>query len=258
MIKRIENKTAEVAIYVNKTGLLVWAFVLLALGMFIGYGVRLYQDMSIINDYIAFDAANPESLAERLEEPIISSVDFDEYDFSGFPTEGDPDAPVVIFEISDLACPYCQQFHDEARQAIIDRYGGQIRWVFIDSPLDRLHPLARGLHEAAYCAGEQNAQFDFINLAFSKAPIESAEDAYRYAEALGLEMDLFESCISAGRYMAQVSAGVGTAREMGFSGTPAIVIAQYDAGMYGENQVVIGAQAPEVFFSVIDQYLGGE
>ncbi|HKK93275.1 MAG TPA: thioredoxin domain-containing protein [Longimicrobiales bacterium] len=46
---------------------------------------------------------------------------------------GDPDAPLQIVEFTDPACPYCAQFHSNARDSLFTTYvaTGRARWITI-------------------------------------------------------------------------------------------------------------------------------
>ena len=87
---------------------------------------------------------------------------------------GDPNAPVVIVEYSDIECPFCKQFHVTMQQ-IIDEYGrdGQVAWVYRHFPLAQLHPNAPRLAEAAECVNElggSQAFWGFLDEIFEIAP----------------------------------------------------------------------------------------
>ncbi|MCB2160570.1 thioredoxin domain-containing protein [bacterium] len=252
---RFKHSEAEVNLSFNQSGLLLIAGVIFASGLFLGYGIRLYQDMRIINWAQAVN--NTDDVASEVEskegDPFI---DLNASSFDMFPTEGPEDAPIVAFEISDLECPYCRMLTFDAKQALKEIYGDQIRWVLLDYPLEQIHPLAIGIHEAGYCAGEQGAHVDFIQIAFAEAPAESPDDIFRYAEALALDLDAFTECVNAGRYADQIDASIELVEQMGFGATPAIIFSQYDAGEYGENRTVFGAQPTEAFTQIIDQLLG--
>jgi len=84
------------------------------------------------------------------------------------PTLGD-DAPVTIVEYADFGCPWCAEWagYDAIPQRPIDQENtldkiksnyidsGDVRFVFKDYPVDRLHPHAREAHKAANCVLEQ-------------------------------------------------------------------------------------------------------
>ena len=76
-------------------------------------------------------------------------------EIAGLPTEGRPDAPVVLIEFSDFECPYCGVFARDTYPTIRDEYvgAGSVRMVFWDLPLEQRHPLALNAAATARCAG---------------------------------------------------------------------------------------------------------
>ena len=73
------------------------------------------------------------------------------------PTRGAAAAKVMMVEVSDYHCPFCRR-HTLTTQPQIDAEyinTGKLRYVFVDYPIDQLHPDAFKAHEAASCAGEQ-------------------------------------------------------------------------------------------------------
>ena len=78
---------------------------------------------------------------------------------------GNPNAPLVIVEYSDLECPFCKNFHGTMHQ-IIDEYGkdGLVAWVYRHFPLDSLHSKARREAEATECAGEQGKYYEYHDI----------------------------------------------------------------------------------------------
>jgi len=121
-------------------------------------------------------------------------------------TEDDPflgseDAPVTIIEFSDYECPYCQRYHAQTFDQIMATYGDQIRYVFKDLPLTSIHPNAVPAANAAHCADEQNAFWDFHDLLFSMQQGLNDAAYFNYAGQLGLDIESFEECFNEDRYV---------------------------------------------------------
>ena len=68
---------------------------------------------------------------------------------------GNPNAPIVIVEYSDLECPFCKSFH-ETMNKVMANYGndGKVAWVYRQFPLEQLHPNAPTLAQASECVAE--------------------------------------------------------------------------------------------------------
>ena len=120
------------------------------------------------------------------------------------PVIGSENAPVTIIEFSDYECPYCQRYHSQTYQQILSTYGDQIRYVYKDLPLSSIHPNAVSAANAAHCAYEQNAFWEYHNLLFSMQ-LGLSDNAYNgYAQQLGLDAASFEECLNEGRYIETV------------------------------------------------------
>ena len=63
---------------------------------------------------------------------------------------GNKDAEFILFEYSDLDCPFCKQFHTTMKE-IVSKYPNDLAWVYRHMPIDNLHPTARGKAEASEC-----------------------------------------------------------------------------------------------------------
>jgi len=163
------------------------------------------------------------------------------------PILGRADAPVTIVEFSDYECPYCQKYHAETFSQIIAVYGDQIRYVFKDLPLTSIHANAVPAANAAHCAHEQNAFWEFHNLLFSMQ-LGLNDDAYlAYADALNLDRGSFEECLNEGRYERSIMQDIKilTDRNIQLS-TPTFFI---------NGQYLAGAQPFSVFAQIIDAEL---
>jgi protein-disulfide isomerase len=121
-----------------------------------------------------------------------------------------------------------------------------VRLVFKDLPL-RIHPLARGAHEAARCAGAEGRYWPYHDRLFAEQPRFERPDLIRYAEALGLDGEGFVRCLDERRYAAAVEADVTQARALGITGTPTFLI---------NGRTLVGAHPVETFRAVIAEALG--
>lgn len=172
------------------------------------------------------------------------------------PAKGDPDAPVVVVEYSDYQCPFCWRHFQETMpqlQTYID--AGQVRYVFKDYPIRRIHPEAQKAHEAARCAREQGgdeAYWQMHDLIFASqdewaANPKSVDALKRLAGEADLDTAAFDACLDEGRYEAVVSADLAEGEGLGISGTPTFFI---------NGQRLVGAQPFSVFQQAIEEALG--
>jgi protein-disulfide isomerase len=165
------------------------------------------------------------------------------------PSFGPADAPITIVEFSDYQCPYCRKWYVEVYTRLLQEYEGQIRFVYRDFPLTNLHPEAFPAAEAANCAHEQDAYWQYHDALFSDQ-FDLGADAYmQYASALGLDLQKFRACLKDGRYRAEIEADLNYALDLGVQSTPTFFI---------NGIPVVGAQPYAAFKQVIDKELGGQ
>jgi len=179
------------------------------------------------------------------EEPQYVRYDVDT---EGYPTIGSEDADITIVEFSDYQCPYCKRWHQEVYEPLFAAYPGQIRLVYRHLPLTTIHPDAFSAAEAAMCAGDQNAYWQYHDMLFTGTLL--GTDIYtQYAQDLGLDMTVFESCITEHKYQSAIETDSDFALNMGVRSTPTFFI---------NGLAVVGAQPLDVFQQVIDKELAGE
>jgi protein-disulfide isomerase len=166
-------------------------------------------------------------------------------DTDGDPQIGPDDAKVTIVEFSDFQCFYCKRFRDTTLDALVEKYGDNIRFVYRDYPLP-MHPQAQAAAEAAECANEQGKFWEMHDLLFANQEVLS-DDAYAgFAGQLGLNTQQFGDCLSNHKYAGEVAADQQDANAYGVSGAPAFFV---------NEQMVVGAQPLSVFESLVDQEL---
>lgn len=184
------------------------------------------------------------------EAPATEQPQYTRYDI---PTEnsyalGPKDAPITIVEFSDYECPFCRRWHQEVYDQLLAAYPGKIRFVYRNLPLTSIHPDAQGAAEAALCAGEQNAYWQYHDKLFSSESLGS--NIYtQYAQDLGLNATTFESCLKDHKYQKAVEDDSNFAIDLGIRSTPTFFI---------NGLAVVGAQPLSVFKQVIDKELAGE
>lgn len=165
------------------------------------------------------------------------------------PIKGPEDAAITIIEFSDFECPYCRRWHEDVYSRLFEDYGGQVRLVYRDFPLYSIHPNAIPAAEAANCANEQGAFWEFHDKLFG-GELELSSKAYeQYAEELNLDMTDFKECVDTRKYRDEVQADYTYASQLGVNSTPTFFL---------NGIALVGAQPYEVFQQVIDKELAGE
>ena len=185
-----------------------------------------------------------------VEAPVTEEPQFVRYDIAseGYPSIGPENAPITIVEFSDYQCPYCRRWHEQVYQPLLNAYPGKIRLVYRQFPLTSIHPDAFPAAEAAMCAGDQNAYWQFHDKLFGDDALGSKVYS-QYAQELGLDMTAFDACIAEQKYKDTIQADLDFAVKLGVRSTPTFFI---------NGLAIVGAQPLDIFKQVIDKELAGE
>ena len=135
---------------------------------------------------------------------------------------------------------------------------GKVKLVFRDFPIQNIHPNALPASVAAECANEQGKfkemhdklfdnQQEWSGLEMTKTVLLFSQ----YALEIGVEQEIFDSCLTSGKYIEEIRNDLKDGRDYGVSGTPGFFIGNDQIG-YVELK---GAQPFESFKKVIDAQL---
>ena len=183
---------------------------------------------------------------------------------------GNPNAPVMIVEYSDTACPFCKAFHPTMLQ-IMNDYGadGKVAWVYRHFPLNKpdangriLHPNAGKEAEALECAAEQGGNDKFwayTNRLYEITPSVTGQSPQgldqtelpKIAEFVGLDVDVFNQCLVSGRFASKVEKHYLSGINAGVAGTPHSILISRN----GTKVPVSGAQPYSVLKAGIESML---
>ncbi len=172
----------------------------------------------------------------------------------GSPILGDPLAPITIVEFGDYQCHQCFNWFHNTKPAIYKEYieTGKVNLVFVDLAfLGRDSPKAA---QASYCAEDQKMYWEYHDLLYTSqdSKIDSgwanSERLKAFAFSLGLDMDVFDSCLDSEKYSKRIQYNTQQARDHGVRGTPGFFI----VGPNGQEQLG-GAQPFSVFKQVLDK-----
>jgi protein-disulfide isomerase len=234
-----------------KRGQFYWfmAVVAFCMGLIIGY---MLPGRTSAADTQPSVAQAPAGTAVPIKYNIVSA---------GFPSVGPANAPIVIVEFSDYQCPFCTQWHDTTYQPLMAAYPGKIRLVYRNFPLP-FHQNAFKAAEAAMCAGDQNAYWQYHDKLFaSNDQLNNAAgttlDPSFYvglAQDLGLDTTTFSTCLNSDEHKAAVQSDLDYANGLpidsdgtpAVSGTPTFFINGYR---------IVGAEPLAYFEQVIDAQL---
>ena len=187
--------------------------------------------------------------AAKVEMRLTPPVPFRaEVDIAGAPVRGTATAPVTIIEYSDFHCPFCRRVQPTLT-ALLAKYPGKVRLVYKHLPLDGLHPQARRVSEAAWCAGKQDKFWGFHDAVYADSGNDASDATLtRYATTAGLDATAFTSCLANPETRAAIERDVAQGEALGLNSTP---------GFFVNGREVRGAQPIEAFESIIDEELRG-
>ena len=160
---------------------------------------------------------------------------------------GDVDAKVTLTEYSDLECPFCKRFYNDAYKQIKTEYidTGKVKIVFKHFPLTNIHPNAMPAAIAVECAQEQGKGVEMHDKIFESSSL-STTALKAMAVELKLDSAKFDACLDTQKYKDKVLADQAEGVSKGVSGTPTVFV---------EGQKLVGAQPFSVFKTAIDAEL---
>lgn len=173
---------------------------------------------------------------------------------------GDERAKVALVEFSDFECPYCAQYVTQTYPQIDRDYvqAGKLRYVFVDYPIEQLHPNASKAHEAALCAGDQGKYWEMHDRLFANQTGLAPDALFAHAESVGVDAAKFRQCLSAAQHGARVRKSIATAQQIGIRGTPTFLIGLVEGGQFRAKKVLAGAQPYDAFKNAIDSVIAGK
>jgi len=158
---------------------------------------------------------------------------------------GNPKAKVMIVEFSDFQCPYCRQVTTTLKN-VLAKHPDQVALAFRDFPLQAIHPQAQGAAEASRCALEQGKFWEYHDLLFSDQAGLEKTGLLASAKKLQLDEKQFDTCLSSGKFKAQIDQDTQDGRHAGVTGTP---------GFFINGVFLSGAQQESAFEAVIKDEL---
>jgi|WetSurMetagenome_2_1015567.scaffolds.fasta_scaffold02883_6 protein-disulfide isomerase len=178
-------------------------------------------------------------------------------DLGNSPFQGKSDAALILVEFSDYQCPFCARYARETAPLIKKEYieTGKIKHVYVDFPLESIHPLAFKAAEAANCAGEQGKYWEMHSRLFANQ--QKLEPWTAHALAIGLDVSRFEACLNDAHQAEAVRLNLAEGKKAGVGGTPTFFLAYADPKSSSVRTItkLSGAQPFAAFKSAIDKML---
>jgi protein-disulfide isomerase len=162
---------------------------------------------------------------------------------SSDPVKGQGEINVV--EFSDFECPFCQKFQPVLKQ-VLSEFDGKVKHVWKDFPLP-MHQNAMTAAVAARCAHEQGLFWEYHDVLFANQHALAPADLKKHASAVNLNLQAFNACLDAGKYLNQLQTALKDASAYTVPATPTVFI---------NGRMVMGVAAPEVYTRIINEELG--
>lgn len=187
------------------------------------------------------------------EKPQIVTVPL-----GGSPTEGAGNAPLVLVEFTDYQCPFCKRAHEGVLADLKKKYvqTGKLLFVSRNLPL-AFHANAEPAAHAALCAMQQNQYWTMRDKLFANIGNLSRTNFLKAAAELGLNVELFRSCLDGKAFATQIGRDKADAEKAGITGTPTFVLGK-KSGNEVTGLLMVGAKPLAQFEAEIDKLLAAK
>ena len=260
MIDQPSEKKPALTVVIQSWWTPALAVVALVVGLLLGYFGRPLLNKSPGDDGVAAvatqDVAAPtvqstDPTVDPTQQAIEIQQMMDNLISQTTQFKGDPNAAVTLIEFSDYQWPYCGRFATDAGRQIETTYvdTGKVRLGYFNFAF--LGEESLWAAEAAECAGDQDAYWEFHDYLFSHQNGEnqgafSKDNLKKFAVELKLDTQAFNECMDSGKYTQLITDQTNFARQLGVQSTPSFLV---------NGQGVVGAQPFDSFKQLIDGLL---
>lgn len=170
-------------------------------------------------------------------------------DVAGRPGMGPVDSDVILVEFGDFQCPFCKRhLKDTARKIYRNLVlTDQLRYVYLDFPVEITHPFAKKAAIAARCAEEQGKYWEMRNVLFTNQKALQEIFLVEHAKNAGMNEVEFNNCFHSGRYASSIEQDQIIGRSLGIKGTPTFFLGINSGDEVRVIKKIQGVQPYEVF-----------
>lgn len=176
------------------------------------------------------------------------------------PIRGSESARVALVEVSDFECPFCARYSTQTSPQVVREFvqTGKIRYAFVHLPIAS-HRNAFKAAEAAMCAGEQGKFWEMRDRLFANQSALALPRLPESANAVGLRLDAFNSCLESSRHAPQIQSDMAMASKFGVRATPTFFIGTIDpkTRSFRATHKIVGAKLFTVFKGALDAAIAG-
>jgi protein-disulfide isomerase len=175
---------------------------------------------------------------------------------NGSPVLGDSDAPITLIEFGDYQCHFCNVFFHSTEDDILKNYveTGKVKMIFKDYNI--IGPDSINASHGAHCANDQGLFWEYHDILYSNWAGEnngwaSSENLGKFAQKIGLDMDVWSECMVNAIHSQTILASNKDAKNLELTGTPAFFV----IGPDGKTTKLFGAQPFETFKNIFENEL---
>jgi len=149
---------------------------------------------------------------------------------------GNPAAPIELVEYGDYECPYCGRAYPIVK-SIQQKLGDEIKFVFRNFPLSKIHPNAFSAAVATEAAALQNRFWEMHDIIFENQKLLEDDFILLYASRLDLDLVRFNEDIQQKSLAKKVEKDFDSGIRSGVNRTPTFFIngAKYEGEWTGDQ-----------------------
>lgn len=153
--------------------------------------------------------------------------------------QGNPDAAIELLEYGDYQCPYCGRAYPIVKN-IQQNLGDDLKFVFRNFPLTKIHPLAKIASVATEAAGKQGKFWEMHDIIFENQRRLYKRALLEYAQAIDLNLAQFEADLDNEILIEKVELDFESGLRSGVNATPTFFIngEKYEGNWDGDNLTV--------------------
>ncbi len=192
---------------------------------------------ALIGGYALYAPPVAEAYAARLQGLLdearrLPTTPVVEVDVADRPSIGPADAPVHLVEFADFGCGHCRILYAQVHAAMAQD-PGLLRMTFVNYPLDSacnpaikqpFHPNACELADASECAHQQGKWAALAPHLFDRGPSLDRGALVSLASSLGMDGDVFATCLAKPETRAQVTRDAELGIAAGVEATPTFLL----------------------------------
>src|SRR5580658_5679465 len=168
------------------------------------------------------------SVYDIAQNPFKSDLDKLKTEYQ--PSFGTPGASVVLVEFSDFECPFCREQAKMLRDNLLAAYPKEVRFYYLDFPLETLHPWAKAAAMMGRCIFHQNAGafWDYHDWIFEHqeeiTPGNLKDKVLEFAAGKGIDAAQLSKCIDSKATEEEVDRTKAEGRGLEVNSTPTLFV----------------------------------